>query len=152
MAKRRRKRVKRAPRARRRKRTARRRTAAGRAAGSDRLQLLLHREWDRLHTEVKPIFEQMNMIAPLIGKPVVTAAPGVCPVMPQARRAAGRVRRGTVADHVLTTMGPDPMRMTDILRSLPRSVNRNSAQNAIAMLSGQGRLRKVKHGIYQKVG
>jgi hypothetical protein len=83
---------------------------------------------------------------------VVTAAPGVCPVKPQARRAGRRVRSGTVADHVLTAMGPDPMRMTDILRSLPRSVNRNSAQNAIAMLSGQGRLRKVKHGIYQKVG
>jgi hypothetical protein len=152
MAGRRRKRVKRATPARRRKRLGRRKAAAGRAAGSDRLQRLLHREWDRLHTQVRPIFEQMNMIAPLIGKPVVTAAPGVCPVMPQARGAGRRVRRGTVADHVLTTMGSDPMRMTDILRSLPRSVNRNSAQNAITVLSGQGRLRKVKHGIYQKVG
>jgi hypothetical protein len=42
------------------------------------------------------------------------------------------------------------MRMAEILRSLPKSVNQLSAKQAIHKMGHMGLLKKIRHGIYQK--
>ena len=142
-----------AKKAKRKKRVKKRRqkaVATTRGGGYNALLRDAQREWRRMYDEVQPQIDRLNKIAALAGQPAVTVSHGGRPAHEPSAPPLRRGRKGTIPEIIADVMGSGQMRMADILRSLPKSVNQLSAKQAIHKMGHSGLLKKIRHGIYQR--